>query len=344
VHTTTNGTTGTSSLQRPRYFARQLVTPAELNLSTDYVLERLRSHNRLLHGWGVICGLKVCTVAGSEEGSVLPWKVAIEPGHAIDGHGNDITVDCRRVVDIRAGVTAAACGEPPGEVRDPWCADVWTNEEGGRVWVAICYRACRSRPVRAQPTGCGCDETTCEYSRWVDGYEVHTLDACPESHQGPPPTFEEMLATLNGPLWECPPCPEDPCVVLAAVDVDPDGTITAIDNCSCRRNVLSAAAFWWRCAAAMSVTSVSATPDGPHVPKQKGIVLHVEGVELSGELTADLGQGVRVKSVALDNQGNLDVTIDLLASAKPGDRTLTLTRDDCSMVSFDEALTVTKEE
>src|SRR5207247_8113419 len=113
------------------------------------------------------------------------------------------------------------------------------------------------------------------------------------------PNFEDMLATLTGPLRECPPCPEDPCVVLAGVDVDADGTITAIDNCSCRRNVLSAATFWWRCAAGMTITKVSAKPDGPYVPKQKDIVVHVEGVNLSDELTADLGQGVKVKSVAL---------------------------------------------
>lgn len=343
METTTNRVTGTSALQRPRYFARQLVTPAELNLGTDYVLERLRRHNRLLHGWGVVCGLKVCRVPGAEGELALPWKVAIKPGHAIDGHGNDVTVDCDRVVDLRAGVTAAACGDPPGEVRDPWCADVWTLEGGRRVWVAVCYVACRSRPVRAQPSGCGCDDTTCEYSRWVDGYEVRILDGCPETHEGPPPTFEDMLATLAGPLRECPPCPEDPCVVLAAVDVDADGRISAIDNCSCRRNVLSAAAFWWRCTAGMTVTKVTVTPDGPYLPKQKDIVVHVEGTGLSADATADLGPGVSVKGVELKD-GALDVSVSLLASAKPGDRTLTLTTPDCSLATWDKALTVSKAE
>jgi hypothetical protein len=342
MKTTTTATTETSALQRPRYFARQLVTPGELNLGTDYVLERLRRHNRLLHGWGVVCGLKVCRVPGSEAGSALPWKVAIEPGHAIDGHGNDLTVDCERVVDLRAGVTAAACGDPPGEVRDPWCTDVWTKDDGGRVWVAVCYHACRSRPVRAQPSGCGCDDTTCEYSRWVDGYEVRILDECPETHQGPPPTFEQMLATLTGPLRECPAWPEDPCVVLAAIDVGADGTITAIDNCSCRRNVLSAATLWWRCAVPMSVTAVSVTTDGPYTPGAQGIVLHVEGVDLSDDVIAALGPGVTVTSVARDDQGNLDVTVDIADDATPGDRTLTLTRPDCSMVSWAKALAVAK--
>src|SRR3954449_1859810 len=133
---------GTHALQRPRYFPRQLVTPAELNLGLDYVLERMRRHNLLLHGCGVVCGLKVCR-ARDGDGTALPWKVAIQPGHAIDCCGNDVTVDCERVVDLRVGVTTAACGDPPGEVRDPWCSDVWTRQEGGRVWIAVCYAACR---------------------------------------------------------------------------------------------------------------------------------------------------------------------------------------------------------
>ena len=117
MQTTTNGTTTGHGLQRPRFFPRQLVTPAELNLGLDYVLERMRRHNRLLHGCGVVCGLKVCRASGPD-GGALAWKVAIEPGSAIDCCGNEVTVDCERVVDLRAGVTAAACGDPPPEVDD----------------------------------------------------------------------------------------------------------------------------------------------------------------------------------------------------------------------------------
>jgi hypothetical protein len=197
VQTTTSKTAAAHGLQRPRFFARQLVTPAELNLGLDYVLERLRVHNRLLHGCGVVCGLKVCRVKGSDD-AALPWKVAIEPGHAIDCCGNDLTVDCERVVDLRSVVTVSACGDPAGEVRDPWCADTWTEREGGRVWIAVCYAACRTRPVRTQPAGCGCNDTDCEYSRWVDGYEVRVLDEAPESCTEEPPSWEDFLGTLAG--------------------------------------------------------------------------------------------------------------------------------------------------
>jgi hypothetical protein len=342
VQTTTNGTALAHGLQRPRFFARQLVTPAELNLGLDYVQERLRLHNRLLHGCGVVCGLKVCRVKGSD-GAALPWKVAIEPGHAIDACGNDVTVDCERVVDVRSVVTVSACGDPPGEVRDPWCADVWTEHESSRVWIAVCYAACRSRPVRTQPAGCGCEDTSCEYSRWVDGYEVRVLDEAPESCSEEPPSWEDFLAGLSGPLWECPPCPDDPCLALAVVDFDADGNITAIDNCSCRRLVLSLARFWWRCAGMATITGVTVTTAGPYTPKTKGIELIVEGVGLSPDVGVDLGQGVTVKDVSANADGNLELTVDLLAGAKAGERTLTLTRADCSVVTWADALTVTKE-
>jgi hypothetical protein len=336
----TCGTCSTQALQRPRFFARQLVTPAELNLGTDYVLARVRSHNRLLHGWGVVCGAQVCRVPGTDGGEAQPWKVKIRPGYLIDGCGNEVQIDCERIVDLRVGVTVATCGDPPGEVSDPWCSDVWTERDGGRVWVAVCYAQRRGRPVRTQPTGCGCDDSSCEYSRWLDGYEVRLLDQCPPSHKGPPPTREEIAATLSGPLPDCPPCPDDPCVVLAAVDFDADGAVTAIDNCSCRRMVLSTAAFWWRCGGVVTISAVAATTDGPFTPGATGVVLHVEGVNLRDDVTVDLGPGVTVQQLALDGNGNLDVTVDLADDATPGDRALTITTNDCSTATWADALTI----
>src|SRR4051794_3542244 len=87
--------------QYPLYYARQLVTPTELNLETSYFLDRLRRHNRLLHGWGVICGALVCRVVGTD-GTAQPWKVKITPGHLIDPYGNEIAILAERVIDLRS--------------------------------------------------------------------------------------------------------------------------------------------------------------------------------------------------------------------------------------------------
>ena len=46
-------------MQRPRYFDGQLLTQAELTCDQAYVMAKNRLHNRYLHGWGVVCGLRV---------------------------------------------------------------------------------------------------------------------------------------------------------------------------------------------------------------------------------------------------------------------------------------------
>src|SRR5919106_5258079 len=84
-------------LERPRYFARQLITPAELNLEAEYFAERIRRHNRMLHGWGVVCGAQVCRVRAAAGSGAEPWKVRVRPGFVIDGHGNEVSIGGERI-------------------------------------------------------------------------------------------------------------------------------------------------------------------------------------------------------------------------------------------------------
>ena len=78
---------GLECLERPRYFAGQLLTEAELNSEQAYVLAKNRLHNRYLHGWGIVCGLDV--VCHNCSG----W-VRVHAGYALDPCGNDVIV-CR---------------------------------------------------------------------------------------------------------------------------------------------------------------------------------------------------------------------------------------------------------
>ena len=48
-----------ASLERVRYFPGQLLTPDDLTADQDHVRAKLRRHNLLLHGWGVVCGAGV---------------------------------------------------------------------------------------------------------------------------------------------------------------------------------------------------------------------------------------------------------------------------------------------
>jgi hypothetical protein len=71
------------SLKRNRFFSGKLLTPDDLELEQEYFREKLKRHNRYLHGFGVVFGLEV-----SKRGTA----VVISPGLAIDCLGNEIVV------------------------------------------------------------------------------------------------------------------------------------------------------------------------------------------------------------------------------------------------------------
>jgi hypothetical protein len=314
---------------RTRYYPRQLITPDDLTVADEYFVDRHRLHNRLLHGWGVVCGAVVCR-ATDPDGTPQQWKVTVSPGHAIDQAGNELAILADRVVDLRGGGVAVMPHDPAGELSDPWCSDTTTEFAGGRVWVAVRYKQGMTRPVRVQPAGCSCDDSSCEYSRWCDGYEVGLLDGCPPSH--------ELLNPTRLPA--CPPDPDDPWVVLATVDVDPDGTVTAVDNCACRRLVLSLAAFWSRCQPTkLTVSKVETKPAGPFTQGQTGIEVNVTGTNIDQDATANLGEGVKVTATTVA-AGTMTLTVRILKSAQPGDRALTITNPDCAIATAAKALTI----
>lgn len=73
-------------LCRPRFYAGQLLTDNDLNALEQYVIEKNKLHNRMLHGWGVACGLTVtCDPCDGR-------RVTVGAGYAIDKCGNDIVV------------------------------------------------------------------------------------------------------------------------------------------------------------------------------------------------------------------------------------------------------------
>lgn len=74
--------TPVSGLLRPLYFDRQQLSAADLKAEQEYVSERLRRHNRFLHGWGVVCGAQV-----QQSG---PWSLTVAPGYALTPRGDEV--------------------------------------------------------------------------------------------------------------------------------------------------------------------------------------------------------------------------------------------------------------
>src|SRR5437870_11795248 len=88
----------------PRYYPRQLITPDDLTLEQNYFRDRMRRHNRLLHGWGVGCGALVCplpTVDDNGAKSYVPWQAQAQPGYILGAYGDAILLDCTRTIRVR---------------------------------------------------------------------------------------------------------------------------------------------------------------------------------------------------------------------------------------------------
>jgi len=75
-------------LERPSYFSGQLLDADTLVAEQDYHREKLRRHNRGLHGYGVVTGLAV-RIESTNSGES---RVVVEPGYAIDPTGEEICV------------------------------------------------------------------------------------------------------------------------------------------------------------------------------------------------------------------------------------------------------------
>jgi len=106
-------------LERVRYFFGQVLGAEDFEAEQNYFRERMRRHNRELHGFGVVRGLSVSVDA--EEGK-RGECVVVGPGFAIAPDGEEIAVAERATQHLPA--------------------------EGGVLYVTIAYF---ERPTRAVP-------------------------------------------------------------------------------------------------------------------------------------------------------------------------------------------------
>jgi hypothetical protein len=87
-----------SLLKRPNFFFGKLLTAEDLAEEQQYVIEKFKRHNRTLHGFGIVSGLKVSARAG---------HINVTPGIALDCEGNELVIDCAQSLVVPA--TSADC-------------------------------------------------------------------------------------------------------------------------------------------------------------------------------------------------------------------------------------------
>jgi len=214
--------TCTTPLERVRYFPRQLLTADDLMAEQEYFREKLRRHNRNLHGWGVVCGCAVEPLAGSSQ-----MLVRIAPGYVIDPFGDEILIPEPVDVDLQRGALNQPC--TPRMPCPPTSMPAQQDDGRRTAYIAVRYAECLARPAHVHPAGCGCDESACEYSRVREGFEVKVLWALPSSHARAAQDDVKWCETLRKAMQDrphqtaqfpappCTPCPDDPWVVLATI-------------------------------------------------------------------------------------------------------------------------------
>jgi hypothetical protein len=83
--------------ERNRYFTGKYLTARDFADEQAYFLSRHRLHNRLLHGWGIVCGLKV--VQHPDPDCRKRWVVVL-PGAALDCCGRELILKCEEPVQL----------------------------------------------------------------------------------------------------------------------------------------------------------------------------------------------------------------------------------------------------
>ncbi|MER5225465.1 hypothetical protein [Streptomyces flaveus] len=219
--------------ERMRFYPKQLIHAADLNDEQAYHRQKLREHNRFLHGWGVVCGCDVRAVPSDEH----PWRVRIGPGYLLTPQGDAVSI--RADVTFNLANCLLASADPCAFARP--CPPVSRRTlADDTVYLAIRYTECETRPVHTAPTGCSCSGAACQYTRIRDAYEICCLSALPKTHASVRPDCDEIF---KAGITECPSCPDDPWVVLATVRVprSPRTPIDEVDPLSHRRSLHSTA-------------------------------------------------------------------------------------------------------
>jgi hypothetical protein len=195
------GVCSVRSFERNNYFHGKMLSARDLRQEQEYFNEKRRLINRMIHGWGIVCGLEI-----GLEGPCL----VVKPGLALDCCGHELLVCGREALHPKA--FAEALGVEPGGHNEPI------------AW-ALCleYHECKSEPVKL-PSSCNQTERGQEYNRIRDDYRLsirRLKDACPVDNSDDCCPYDDVehAASIHKVLVErshlCHKCKECECVLLA---------------------------------------------------------------------------------------------------------------------------------
>jgi hypothetical protein len=217
--------------ERNNYFNGKLMTVRDFFDEQCYFNEKRWLINRMINGWGVVCGLDVQLIKDVTD------KVLVTPGLAIDCCGREILVSGEQEV-------------PLIPVESECHKEKLAKEEGVKNLV-ICleYHECKTETVALPPIACDQKEK-CEFNRIRDSFKLSAVSFevlpqtpfCPQEIEDKEKSLHQYLCDRLRPYETgCPKCPESHCVILATVKVDENYNIIngPLDICTHRKLIYS---------------------------------------------------------------------------------------------------------
>jgi hypothetical protein len=183
---------------RLRYFHGQALGAPDLRGEQAYHLEKARLRNRLLHGWGIVCGLDVDVVpkqpCDPDDEAPSSSVLTVQPGAALDCRGNDVIVRNPRPVVLNTLLSKdelrLLCKQP------------------ATVYLTLCYHEQPIDPSRPLLTAACEPVAACQYGRVSETFRICASTTRPD----PGPACEPCCGACG-----------DHCLELAAiVDFDPE--------------------------------------------------------------------------------------------------------------------------
>jgi hypothetical protein len=171
---------------RVRYVHGMLLDDQAFQAEQKYHVGKRKFLNRMLHGSGVVCGLGVRGEKGGQ-------TIEVSPGFALDCSGNEIWVSHSEKIDL------ASLIPPKAKPKEAECEEK-VPDKPGEYYIGIRYDEKGTNPVSIYLPSGGCDERTCENSRYKEGYCIQVVDCCIRPRNEAGSQGRGLLDVLNGSL------------------------------------------------------------------------------------------------------------------------------------------------
>ena len=206
---------------RNHYFTGKLLTARDLLVEQRYMRDKMRLHHRVLHGWGVACGLRVIPHPHCPD-----LRIIVEPGVAIDPCGYEIVVTEPVEIDLPKS--------PKGRRKPVPCPP--EDEQNEEKKYGQKYETEYQQETTLQYGGYekpGADRPRYDKERTDEGYDPERIDR--DRYQPDPYQRQQTERYDDTPREPCDPPPD--CVPLTVciryAECEEEFLPAPFDECGC---------------------------------------------------------------------------------------------------------------